>query len=74
MLEASTQQGALTTEWITEQRHEEAWTYFDRYQDQVLSFCDCTSFVVAAERDVDFVFGFDRDFRIVGFDLRPGLP
>jgi predicted nucleic acid-binding protein len=49
-----------------------AWAYFDRYQDQAFSFQDCTSFAVAADHDVAYVFGFDRDFQIAGFNLRPG--
>jgi predicted nucleic acid-binding protein len=71
-LEASEQQGLLRIEWVSEREHEQAWTYLERYNDQRFSFCDCTSFVVCAARDVDFVFGFDSDFRTAGFDLRPG--
>jgi uncharacterized protein len=72
MISASEQQALLTTEWITKEQHEEAWSYLERYRDQVLSFCDCTSFIVCRNLDVDFVFGLDNDFRTMGFDLRPG--
>jgi predicted nucleic acid-binding protein len=57
---------------ITENDENEAWSYFESYQDQVFSFQDCTSFAVAADYDVEYVFGFDRDFQIAGIDLRPG--
>jgi predicted nucleic acid-binding protein len=70
-LEAAEQQELLRMEWITEQDHDLAWSYLAKYQDQNFSFSDCTSFVVAVRRKVDFVFGFDSDFRTAGFDLRP---
>jgi predicted nucleic acid-binding protein len=72
MVAASTQQNLLSVEWITPLQHEDAWSILERYQDKEFSFCDCASFVVCAARDVDFVFGFDSDFRTAGFDLRPG--
>lgn len=52
--------------------HDRAWEIFRRFDDQAFSFCDCTSFVVARDEAVDFVFGFDQDFATMGFDLRPG--
>lgn len=61
----------LDTAWITPQVHDEAWTYFERFDSQSFSFCDCTSFALCFEQKVDFVFGFDSDFRTVGLDLRP---
>jgi len=48
-----------------------AWTIFQRYDDEAFSFCDCTSFALCYSRPVDFVCGFDRDFRTVGLDLQP---
>jgi predicted nucleic acid-binding protein len=72
MIEASQQQDFLTLTWITPEIHEAAWAIVDKFDDQRFSFYDCTSFAVCAERDVDFVFGFDSDFRTAGFDLRPG--
>lgn len=44
---------------------------FADYDDQEISFVDHTTSVVADERDVDCVFGFDSDFRTLGFDLVP---
>lgn len=44
---------------------------FETYDDQRISFVDHTSGVIAAERDVEHVFGFDGDFRTLGFRLVP---
>lgn len=63
----------LTIEWITPDVQADAWQIYERYDDQLFSFCDCTSFAVCRSKEVDFVFGFDRDFLVAGFDLRPGL-
>ena len=62
----------LTVSWVTPDLHDRAWEIFRRFDDQAFSFCDCTSFVVARDEAVDFVFGFDQDFATMGFDLRPG--
>jgi predicted nucleic acid-binding protein len=61
----------LDIRWVDERLHRSAWDLFERYSDQPFSFVDCTSFVLAREESVDFVFGFDRDFLTMGFDLRP---
>jgi predicted nucleic acid-binding protein len=42
-----------------------------RYDDQQISFVDCTSSVLAGSRDVEHVFAFDSDFRTLGFELVP---
>ncbi|MPZ48810.1 MAG: hypothetical protein GEU75_05765 [Dehalococcoidia bacterium] len=65
--------GLLGLEWVTPAVHERAWELYERFDDQVLSFCDCTSFAICASKPVDFVFGFDSDFLKAGLDLRPGL-
>lgn len=44
---------------------------FVEYDDQQISFVDHTTAVLAAERDVDYVFAFDSDFRTLGFSLLP---
>ena len=64
--------GLLSVVWVTPGIAEHAWGIFARYGDQEFSFTDCTSFVISRVRPVDFVFGFDSDFRTMGFDLRPG--
>lgn len=72
LIEESAPDGRLTIAWVDADIHAEAWRIFLRYDDQTFSFCDCTSFALCFQNNVDFVFGFDRDFRIVGLDLRPG--
>ena len=69
---ASEQVGTLRVEWIDPERHDSGWRIFQRYADQVLSFADCTSAVVAREIGADYVFSFDSDFSKLGFDVRPG--
>jgi len=64
--------GLLGVEWVTPAVQSQAWDLFQRYEDQVFSFCDYTSFALCFSRPIDFVFGFDSDFRRVGLDLRPG--
>lgn len=44
---------------------------FVEYEDQEISFVDHATSVVADERGVDHVFGFDSDFRTLGFTLVP---
>ena len=50
---------------------------FEQYDDQTISFVDHTTAVLAAERDIDHVLGFDVDFQTLGFTRVPvdtGLP
>lgn len=44
---------------------------FRRYDDQQISFVDHVTSILAAERDVEHVVGFDSDFRTLGFSLVP---
>lgn len=44
---------------------------FDTYDDQEISFVDQTTAVIADERDVQHLFGFDDDFQTLGFTLVP---
>ena len=44
---------------------------FERFDDQTISFVDHTSSVLAEEREIDNIFGFDTDFRTLGFTLVP---
>jgi len=62
----------LTLLWIDEETHTDAWDLYDQFSARAFSFTDCTSFVLAKREKVDFVFGFDADFRTMGLDLRPG--
>ena len=48
-----------------------ALAQFEQYDDQTISFVDHTTAVLAAERDIDHVLGFDADFRTLGFTRVP---
>jgi predicted nucleic acid-binding protein len=63
--------GRLHLEWVTPAIHQEAWKNFERFTDQVFSFVDCTSFVIARNIGVVEVFGFDEHFKTMGFTLKP---
>jgi predicted nucleic acid-binding protein len=64
--------GRLHLEWVTPVIHVEAWKIFEKYDDQLFSFVDCTSFVIATNIGVKEAFGFDDHFNTMGFVLRPG--
>lgn len=44
---------------------------FEQYDDQQISFVDHTTAVAADERRIEHVFGFDSDFRTLGFTRVP---
>ena len=44
---------------------------FEQYNDQTISFVDHTTAVLAVERDIDHVLGFDADFQTLGFTRVP---
>lgn len=44
---------------------------FAQYDDQTISFVDHTTGVLADERGIEHVFGFDDDFRTLGFSRVP---
>jgi len=72
LLQNLVRSGRLTVAWITEETHARALEIFRKYEDQQFSITDCASFVVARDRKVREVFGFDRNFVTLGFILRPG--
>jgi predicted nucleic acid-binding protein len=61
----------LSIAWITPNLHEEAMGLFRRYSDHEFSVVDCASFIAARRRNIREVFGFDHDFAVMGFVLRP---
>ena len=71
MVQSAIKTNLLVMEWVTPAIYEQPWNLYERYHAQVLSFCDCTSFAICESARIDFVFGFDRDFQIAGFELRP---
>jgi predicted nucleic acid-binding protein len=66
------QASRLTIAWVTEEVHRRALDIFREYDDQLFSIADCASFVIARDRKIREVFGFDRHFLTMGFILRPG--
>jgi predicted nucleic acid-binding protein len=57
--------------WVNRDMADAAWEIFERYNDQLFSFADCTSFVLARHAKVNEVFAFDDDFVTMGFVMRP---
>jgi predicted nucleic acid-binding protein len=71
MVQAAIRTNVLTMEWITPAIHDQAWEIYQRFDHQIFSYCDCTSFALCVARGVDLVFTFDNDFEIAGLDRRP---
>ena len=71
MLTAAEKLGNLRILWVDRTIADAAWEIFERYGDQVLSFTDCTSFVLARRAKINEVFAFDEDFTVRGFVTRP---
>ena len=66
-----TRKRKLTVRWVNPAIHEAAMEIFRKYADHDFSVADCASFVIARERKVREVFGFDKHFVTMGFTLRP---
>ena len=71
LIKQAVRAGRLHIEWVTPGIHQEAWTIFQDYEDQVFSLVDCTSFVIAKHAGVKEAFGFDEHFNTMGLILRP---
>jgi len=56
---------------VTEEDKERAWAVFQRYDDKVLSFTDCTSFAVMERLGIDTAFTVDHDFAALGYVMVP---
>ena len=56
---------------IDDTTREAAWKLFRKYDDQVLSFTDCTSFATMHRFQIQEAFTFDDDFRKVGYTVLP---
>lgn len=48
-----------------------AWRVFEKYQDKLLSFTDCTSFVLMERLGLETALSLDSDFRQMGFRCLP---
>ncbi len=56
---------------IDDATRETAWKLFKKYDDQLLSFTDCTSFATMDRFQIQEAFTFDDDFRKVGYSVLP---
>jgi glutamate synthase domain-containing protein 3 len=56
---------------FTEEDRERAWEIFQKYDDKVLSFTDCTSFAVMKRLEIDTAFAVDHDFQALGYIMVP---
>lgn len=72
-LERAVRARRLRVAWIDTRLEREGWGILQRYADIDLSLTDATSVVVARRAKVREVFGFDRDFLALGFDLQPAV-
>jgi len=56
---------------VTKEDREKAWGLFQRYDDKVLSFTDCTSFAVMERLGIVTAFTMDHDFEVLGYIMVP---
>lgn len=70
-LDAAVAGRRLRVAWIDQRLEREGWNLLERYADVPLSLTDAVSAAVARRAKVREVFGFDKDFRALGFDVRP---
>jgi len=61
----------LRLRWIDPRLEREAWALLEKHPKLELSLTDAASAVVARRAKSKEIFGFDSDFRALGFDLRP---
>jgi len=71
IIQEMTRKRQLRIRWVNPAIHAAAMEIFRKYADHAFSVADCASFVVAREKRVHDVFGFDKDFITMGFTLRP---
>ena len=71
IIQEMTRKRLLTVRWVNPAIHGAALEIFRKFSDHDFSVVDCASFVVARQKRVHEVFGFDSDFVTMGFTLRP---
>ncbi len=72
-LDRSISERRLRIAWIDARLEREGWAVLERFADVPLSLTDATSSVVARRAKAGEVFGFDADFRALGFDVQPAV-
>lgn len=63
----------LRVVWVDQRLEAQGWTLFERHADVQLSLTDAVSAAVARAHSAREIFGFDQDFRALGFTLLPEL-
>lgn len=72
MLQAAGRTGSLRILWVDPRTEAQGWDLLARSADVRLSLTDAISAAVARRSRIGRIFGFDEDFRALGFDLLPG--
>ncbi len=70
-VESAQKRRLLRVVWVDASVHRQAWSLLERHRDVELSFTDATSVAIARSLKLKTVFGFDGDFRALGFELLP---
>jgi len=71
MTVAAESRGLLSMLWVDRPVHNAAWSVYHKYQDQGVSFTDCSTIALCQAERIDVIFGFDGDFRVAGLELGP---
>lgn len=72
-LDRSVAERRVRLSWIDPGLEREGWDILERYADVSLSLTDATSVAAARKANIRDVFGFDADFRALGFNLQPAV-
>ena len=71
MLDLITNSRYINMLWVTEDVQNKAIFLFRKYTDKMLSITDCTSAVLMNEYNIDTIFTFDNDFKVLGLKTIP---
>lgn len=72
MLQAAGRTGSLRILWVDPRTEAQGWDLLAGSADVRLSLTDAISAAVARRSRIGRIFGFDEDFRALGFELLPG--
>ncbi|MDI3547221.1 MAG: uncharacterized protein PWR10_873 [Halanaerobiales bacterium] len=69
LIDQAEDEDLLRIEWIDRKIFDKAISIFRKYNDQLFSFTDCTSFALCEENNIKNVFAYDDDFITMGYIL-----
>lgn len=72
ILDKAKESNLLSIQWVDEGVAAKAWELFVKYQDQEISFTDCTSWSICQRLGIEGVFAFDAHFYLAGLTVGPG--